>query len=78
MDRDQLAATLQRSGIRKDAYRLGAGPADEAYVLDRENGQWVVYYSERGLKRNLQSFEDEAHACNHLLTRLRDDQSTRV
>ena len=78
MNRDQLAATLQQNGIRRDAYQLGAGPADEAYILDRENGQWVVYYSERGLKRGLTSFEDETAACTHLLTLLQDDLSTRV
>ena len=77
MDRNQLAATLQREGIRPDAYALNGGHPSEAYVLDREGGRWIVYYSERGLRTGLESFIDEADACRHLLALLRNDTSTR-
>jgi hypothetical protein len=78
MDRKQLAATLQREGIRADAYTLDGRHANETYVLHREGDSWILYYSERGLRTGLRSFELEADACTHLLTLLRSDDSTRA
>jgi hypothetical protein len=77
MDRNQLAATLQREGIRPDAYCLEGGQPNESYVLHRDGDRWLVYYSERGLRSDLRSFNNEEDACIHLLTRLRKDVWTR-
>ena len=77
MNRSELAEELERRGVRPDAYSLN-GAANEAYVLDRSDLGWLVYYSERGLRRGERRFIAESAACSHLLKVLLQDPTTRT
>jgi hypothetical protein len=77
MNRQELERSLRTEGIRDDAYSLDGGLLPERYCLAQEAGRWVVYYSERGIRRGLQGFTSESAACQYLLTRIRDDPTTR-
>ena len=75
--REKLQRILDHCGFDPDAYSLFGGHPSEAYVLDDRGGEWVVYYSERGLESGLQSFPNEDLACRHLAERLWRDATTR-
>jgi hypothetical protein len=62
-----LAQILKRMDIRNDSYDLRGGLPNEAMCLNKNGQAWEVYYSERGQKSNLQSFNSEDVACKYLL-----------
>jgi hypothetical protein len=77
LDRERLADLLARHGIDPTAYSLAGGHPSECYVLDHRGHEWVVYYSERGLKSGLRSFESEDLACRHLADLVWKDRTVR-
>jgi hypothetical protein len=77
MDRQELERLLRDEGIDERAYSLDGGMPPERLCLALEGPRWVVYYSERGIRTGLHRFTSESAACQYLLTRLRDDPTTR-
>jgi hypothetical protein len=77
MNRTRLQELAKQEGIRDDAYSLDGGLPSERYVLEVAEGGWHVYYSERGLRTGLQTFDTEAEACEHLFEMLLADPTTR-
>ena len=78
MTKESLIQALQSLGICRDAYSLDGDSVDEAYVLEAERDDWVVYYSERGLRSGLQRFKRESDACEYLYERLARDANARA
>lgn len=74
MNRDELKAKLESSGVRLDAYSLN-GPSDEAYCLESSGTGWVVYYSERGIESGKKTFGSEAEACEYFAATVLTDSS---
>jgi hypothetical protein len=77
MNRERLQEMARREGVRDDCYSLDGGLRSEQYVLAIEDGRWSVYYSERGERRGLASFDTEDAACSDLFERLLVDRTTR-
>jgi hypothetical protein len=77
VNRQQLQAALREENIRDDAYDLNGGHMSETLTLSERDGRWVVYYSERGLESGKREFATESEACQNLLSRLRNDPTTR-
>ncbi len=78
MNREQLKEHLADLGVDTCAFSLPGGLPNEKYVLDQEaNGQWAVYYGERGQKSGLQRFDSEGSACKFFLGTLVRDQSAK-
>jgi len=77
MNKQQLREILSKECIRDDVYDLDGGHPDEVYTLHEQNGCWLVYYSERGLKSEKKEFGTESEACEYLLNKLREDPTTR-
>ena len=77
MDIRNLADLLHENDIRPDAYDLKGEDGNETYVLKKEYTGWDVYYSERGLKTGLKTFETEASACAYLLQALLADPTAK-
>lgn len=60
----ELGGRLVREGFRSDVYRLdGSDPPYEGLVLTSGPGGWKIEHCERGMPRELASFQDEAEAC---------------
>lgn len=57
---------------------LEGGLPLEKYVLAEEDGQWAVYYSERGERRDEMIFDSEQEACDQLFLWLVEDRTTRM
>ena len=78
MNREQLKEQLTSFGVDSSAYSLSGGLPNEQYVLGQEsNGQWAVYYSERGEKTGLRLFDSEVSACNFFLEKILRDSAVR-
>ena len=74
----ELKTALDEAGVNPCAYSLEGGLPNEAYTLSRESdGGWATYYSERGLRTNLQHFTTESDACEDLLARVLRDSGAR-
>ena len=67
MNLSELETALMQSGLPSDTYCLNGGLPNEAYCIEHEaDGRWSVYYSERGLKTGLMTFDTEKAACEYL------------
>lgn len=74
MTKAELKRELETASVSPEAYSLDGGLPGECYVLSKEpQGKWDVYYSERGVKTGLRSFDSESEACDCLLKLLLDD-----
>jgi hypothetical protein len=73
----QLQETLRQENVRDNAYDLNGGHMPETYTLSERDNKWVVYYSERGLESGKREFPTESEACQHLLSQIRNDPTTR-
>lgn len=47
-------------------YSLSGGLQNESYCIEQMKGCWAVYYSERGIRANLELFDTEEDACLYL------------
>ncbi|RFB15388.1 hypothetical protein DZB84_13375 [Bacillus sp. HNG] len=65
MNKVELKQLLISSGVPKDLFSLDGGLPNESLCLNNADGIWEVYYSERGMKSQLQKFTSEEEACNY-------------
>ena len=66
MTKNDLENKLRDKGVRVDSYSLHGGFPNEAYCLNATKVGWEVYYSERGGKSGLKTFNSESEACQYL------------
>lgn len=71
MTKTELKPILDQEGFLASRYSLSGGDPDDAICLTFEGGSWRVYYSERGNRDGLVSFDTEFEACEYLLNELR-------
>jgi len=65
MNLTELQSKLASSNLPADAYCLTGGLPNEAYCIEQgTNGKWHTYYSERGLRTGLKTFDTEEEACD--------------
>jgi hypothetical protein len=69
-----LKAVLEQLNIPKDVYSLAGGLPNESYCIAPKDNKWEVYYSERGSKTSLKTFENENAACEHFLTLIKSQK----
>jgi hypothetical protein len=69
----ELQQALVTIGAPAHAYSLTGGLPNEAYCLDGKGPRWEVYYSERGNRNRIGSFENEAEACQYFLDLIKKD-----
>ena len=70
-----LKQELEKSGIPAYVYNLtGHGRNDERLCIEKEHGEWYVYYLERGIKTFNKIFDSEDAACQFMYDRLVADR----
>lgn len=74
----ELRDALDRAGIRERAYDFEGSGRDEAYCLDTVQDGWLVYYRERGIRRDERLFSSEDGACRFFLELVMRDPTTRL
>ncbi len=67
MNVGMLKVELERLNVPKDMYHLTGGLPNESYCIGQRDSKWDVYYSERGRKSDLKTFDDESTACEYFL-----------
>lgn len=70
MNKKELKNRFIKEKISSSIYSLEGGLPNEKLCLDDENGSWVVYYSERGIKTGIRYFSTECEACNYLYNKV--------
>ena len=80
MNVQELQQSLLSKGLRPNAvsFQTNILTAAEQYCIAHSNGCWEVYYFERGNKNDLQHFNKEESACDHLLKLLLADKTVWV
>lgn len=68
----ELQGELDRLGIPHAYYSLAGGNYSETVCIVRENGEWLVYYSERGRRKFYGTFDDEEKACACFLEKVKN------
>jgi hypothetical protein len=72
MNSSDLLNELHKLGIPSRWFLIGdKGNTDNKTVLRLIDNKWAVYYSQRGGKYELKTFETEDEACNELLLRMK-------
>jgi hypothetical protein len=69
---EQLRNFLIINHVPDNLYSLDGGLPSEAYCINKVEGGWEVYYSERGLKSQLVKFDTEDKACLYLRSIIKD------
>lgn len=64
----QLELELKKTNIPKYSYSLKGGLPNEVFCISNETRKWEIYYSERGNKTSLKTFEFEQEACDYFFT----------
>jgi hypothetical protein len=77
MKKNELRSILINKGISRSYYSLEGGLPNEKLCLDYENGKWIVYYSEHGIRTGIQYFDNEDEACDALLYAIAEAASGR-
>lgn len=77
MKKDELLSIFINNGISRSHYSLEGGLPNEKLCLDYENGKWIVYYSEHGIRTGIQYFDNEDDACDTLLHAIEEAASGR-
>jgi hypothetical protein len=77
VNREELQKALDELGVDPRSYRLSSSAESDVYVLERSQGGWAVFYSERGERNDEVWVPDEAEACTIFFERLRRDPTTR-
>lgn len=75
MTKSELFGRLKADGLDRYFGLDVTAPPDNAFVLDQENGLWVVQYFERGASDFVASFRYEHDACGFLYWKIHDDLS---
>ena len=65
MNRKQLEQRLKQENINEYYYSLEGGFPNEAFCINKGDNFWEVYYSERGRKSQVKTFEFEEDACDY-------------
>lgn len=73
MKSNELNERLKEMGVPSHLYNLdGRGRTDERFCLELANGEWHVYYLERGVRTTDEAFPSEDAACEYIYHELTD------
>lgn len=70
MNRKELDAKIRDAGFPLVSFTLFEEPRDETLCMQEGRAEWVVFYSERGLRSNEKYFATEDAACDHFFREL--------
>ena len=71
---DELKAIVDERAKRRSAYSVDEGLADDALIIERVHGRFVVYYYERGRRSFEKWFEHEEEAVSYFLRKFESSE----
>lgn len=73
MNIKELKNILNANNVPDDLYNLDeTGRKDERFCIESYGNEWIVYFTERGIKTSEVKFSTEDGACKYLLEQLID------
>lgn len=67
MRAEELKQRLAAERFRSDVYSIdGPLPSYEGLILEKKGTRWKIDHFERGLRRELESFDTEEQACEKM------------
>ena len=79
MNHDPLKQGLDSAGVPEWRYNLtGVGAINNKYVMERKNGKWHTFFSERGQEMGSKDFDREDEACGYFLKRVLAGEKARL
>ena len=66
-----LEKKLIKLKVPKDCYSLKGGLPNESLCLSYVEGIWEIYYSEKGNKTGLNTYDNESDACEAFLIKIK-------
>ncbi len=73
MNIQELKNLLYEKNIPCELYNLdGIGRKDERFCIELIGNEWVVYFTERGIRTTEEKFSTEDAACRYLIEQLID------
>ncbi|MFE8073470.1 hypothetical protein QQM79_20630 [Marinobacteraceae bacterium S3BR75-40.1] len=73
MEDGEFNRALREHQIDRSIFTLGRPPEDGMYTIQLINGQFEVYYFERGVKEFARTFSERARSLDYLLELLLAD-----
>jgi hypothetical protein len=70
MNEVAMTVTQLRELVGEQRVSLDGERADDTFVLEHRGAGWLVFYWERGTKRDFRKHSSEDAACRDLLERL--------
>lgn len=71
MNKHELKTLLMKEQVSRSLYSLEGGLPADKLCLGYENDQWMVYFTERGIKSVLEIFSREEDACEFLYRQIK-------
>ena len=72
----ELKKVVSRMYIPSSCHNLNGGTPSDTYCLERFRKQWVIYYSERGKKYDIEYYDSEERACEVFYRILKNIENT--
>jgi hypothetical protein len=68
----ELRSQLENDGFDRHLYSFDRlSPPMEGYILEKLGDRWIIFYTERGLFRDIANFLYEGDACDFFLHTMR-------
>ena len=78
MKTKDLSEIFYENKVSRSIYSLNGGVPDDKVCIDKLDGVWSVYYSEKGRRNTLGEFHNEEEACKFMYDRVMDIVKGRV
>jgi hypothetical protein len=68
---EELQRLLESEKVDPQSYRINTVPAESTMCIKKQGKTWLVFFFERGIKRELQRFSTETAACDYFLRQIK-------
>jgi hypothetical protein len=75
MNIEELKLKLTNECIGNNIYNFVNEFPNDEFCMNKLHGVWDVYYSEKGEKNSLKSFDNENDACTYLYLLIKESMS---
>ena len=65
MNKSELLSVLRQEKFEENSYSFSGDNPDETLCLREEQGQWCVFYAERGLQTGKEYFTSKQQGTDH-------------
>jgi hypothetical protein len=74
----ELENWMKENCFHFDTYSINGNSIYEGWGIEHTDGQFIWYFTERGLQKNLESFKSEAEIVEYAFNEIKSDQTART